>query len=52
MAVSGQRGLLFDGLILAFITTRWFHPGTFAAAGREAGITYGTANTLLQLTSS
>lgn len=47
-----SEALLFGGLILAFIATRWFHPAAFAAAGREADIVYGTANTLLLLTSS
>lgn len=38
--------------MLAFLATRWFHPEAFAAAGREADIVLGTANTLVLLTSS
>ena len=47
-----SEALLFSGLILAFAFNRATHPDAFLAAGRETDVVFGTANTLVLLTSS
>ena len=44
--------LFFSGMLLLYAANRYLHPVGFLAAARETNIWFGTANTLVLLTSS